>query len=81
MFAAIYIHDFSLQSALRHEPELLPKAVVLMESALTKPCVIQLTQAARASGIREGMSPSQAMARCGNLSPTLRPGDGPGHAL
>jgi protein ImuB len=67
MFAAIYIHDFSLQSALRHEPELIPKTVVLMDPALTKPCVIQLTPTARASGICEGMSPSQAMARCGNL--------------
>ncbi len=67
MFAVIYIHDFSLQSVLRHEPELIPKAVVLMDPALTKPCVIQLTPTARACGIGEGMSPSQAMARCGNL--------------
>jgi len=67
MFAVIYIRDFSLQSALRHEPELIPEAVVLTDPALTKPCVIQLTQAARLSGIYEGMTPSQAMARCGNL--------------
>lgn len=67
MFAVIYIQDFPLQSALRHEPELISKSVVLMDPALTKPCVIQLTQAARVCGICEGMSPSQAMARCGNL--------------
>jgi protein ImuB len=67
MFTVIYIHNFSLQSVLRHEPELIPKAVVLMDPTLTKPCVIQLTQAARACGICEGMTPSQAMARCGNL--------------
>ena len=67
MFAAIYIHNFSLQSALRHEPELIPKPVVLTDPALTKPCVVQLTPTARASGICEGMTPSQAMARCGNL--------------
>jgi protein ImuB len=67
MFAAIYIHDFSLQSVLRHEPELIPTPVVLTDPALTKPSIIQLTQAARACGICEGMTPSQAMARCGNL--------------
>jgi len=67
MFAAIYIHNFSLQSVLRHEPELIPKTVVLTDLTLTKPCISQLTQAARATGICEGMSPSQAMARCGNL--------------
>jgi protein ImuB len=67
VFAAIYIHNFSLQSALRHEPDLLPKPVVLTDPALTKPCITQLTPAARASGICAGMSPSQAMARCGNL--------------
>jgi protein ImuB len=67
VFAAIYIHNFSLQSVLRHEPELIPKPVVLTDPALTKPCVTQLTPTARASGICEGMTPSQAMARCGNL--------------
>jgi len=67
VFAAIYIHNFSLQSVLRHEPELIPKPVVLTDPALTKPCVVQLTPTARASGICEGMTPSQAMARCGNL--------------
>jgi protein ImuB len=67
VFAAIYIHNFSLQSVLRHEPDLIPKPVVLTDPALTKPCITQLTPAARASGICTGMSPSQAMARCGNL--------------
>jgi protein ImuB len=67
VFAVIYIHNFSLQSVLRHEPDLIPKPVVLTDPALTKPCVTQLTSAARACGICEGMTPSQAMARCGNL--------------
>jgi len=72
VFAAIYIPNFPLQSVLRHEPELIPKPVVLTDPALTKPCVVQLTQAARASGICQGMSPSQAMARCGNLAVKTR---------
>jgi protein ImuB len=67
VFAAIYIHNYSLQSVLRHEPELIPKPVVLTDPALTKPSITQLTPAARASGICAGMTPSQAMARCGNL--------------
>jgi protein ImuB len=67
VFAVIYIPNFSLQSVLRHEPELISKPVVLTDPALTKPCVTQLTSAARACGICAGMSPSQAMARCGNL--------------
>jgi protein ImuB len=72
VFAAIYIHNFSLQSVLRHEPDLIPKPVVLTDPALTKPCVTQLTAAARACGICAGMSPSQAMARCGNLAVKTR---------
>jgi protein ImuB len=67
VFAVIYIHNFSLQSVLRHEPELIPKPVVLTDPALTKPCVTQLTPSARACGICQGMTPSQAMARCGSL--------------
>ena len=67
MFAVIYIPSFSLQSVLRHEPELIPKPVVLTDPALTKPCVTQLTAAAHASSICPNMSPSQAMTRCGNL--------------
>ena len=67
MFAAIYIHNFSLQSVLRHEPDLISKPVVLTDPTLTKPCIIQITETARIAGICEGMTPSQAMARCGNL--------------
>jgi protein ImuB len=67
MFAVIHIPRFSLQSVLRHEPELIPKPVVLTDPALTKPCITQLTPTARACGICAGMTPSQAMARFGNL--------------
>jgi protein ImuB len=72
VFAVIYTHNFSLQSVLRHEPELIPKPVVLTDPALTKPCITQLTPVARASGICAGMTPSQAMARCGNLAVKTR---------
>jgi len=67
MFAVVYIPNFSLQAALRHEPELIPRAVALMDSELTKLGIIQLTASARSAGVSEGMTASQAMARCSEL--------------
>jgi protein ImuB len=66
MFAVIYIPNFSLQAVLRAEPASCgPVAVVDGES--TKPVVVQVNQAARETGVAEGLTASQAMARCGNL--------------
>lgn len=67
MFAVIFIPDFSLQAVLRHEPELRSRAVALVDPVATKPCVIQLTHPARAMGVIEGQTSSQAIARCGKL--------------
>src|SRR6201999_1190560 len=67
MFAVIFIPNFSLQAVLRHEPELRGRAVALVDPKLSKPIIIQLTPAARACGIIEGLTPSQAMARCAEL--------------
>jgi len=67
MFAAIFLPNFCLQSVLRLEPELAARPVVLIDPALPRPIVVQLTSAARACGVDEGMTPSQAMARCGGL--------------
>jgi len=64
MFAVIYIPDFSLQAALRHEPELATRPVALVDESLPKPAIIQLTQAARATGVCAGLTSTQAMARC-----------------
>src|SRR5437763_10393249 len=64
MFAAIYIHDFFLQAALRAEPQLHAFPVALLDPAASHPVIFQLTESARQAGITEGMTPTQALARC-----------------
>jgi protein ImuB len=64
MFAVIHIPDFQLQAALRLEPELHRRPVVLLEDTPVKPVVFQLTDAAREAGVCRGQTTTQAMARC-----------------
>lgn len=63
MFATIYLPNFYLQGAIRHQPELRAKPVALIEEQEKKPVIIQLNEAAEQAGIRKGMTPSQALAR------------------
>src|SRR5438034_4525354 len=63
MFATIYLPNFYLQAATRHQPELRAKPVALIEEQERKPVIIQLNEAAENVGIRKGMTPSQALAR------------------
>jgi protein ImuB len=63
MFATIYLPNFYLQAAMRHQPELRVKPVALIEEQEKKPVIIQLNEAAEQAGIRKGMTPSQALAR------------------
>jgi protein ImuB len=63
MFATIYLPNFWLQAATRHQPELCEKPVALIEEHERKPLIIQLNEAAENAGIRKGMTPSQALAR------------------
>jgi nucleotidyltransferase/DNA polymerase involved in DNA repair len=63
MFATIYLPNFYLQAAIRHQPELRLQPVALLEEEDKKPVIIQLNEAAEQAGIRKGMSPSQALAR------------------
>lgn len=63
MFATIYLPNFYLQAATRHQPELCEKPVALIEEQERKPLIIQLNEAAEKAGIRKGMTPSQALAR------------------
>jgi protein ImuB len=63
MFATIYLPNFYLQAATRHQPELCAKPVALIEEQERKPVIIQLNEAAEKAGIRKGMTPSQALAR------------------
>lgn len=63
MFATIYLSNFYLQAATRHQPELCEKPVALIEEQERKPVIIQLNDAAQNAGICKGMTPSQALAR------------------
>lgn len=67
MFAVIYIPDFALQAALRLEPRLTNEPVALVDPNLPKSPVIQLTAAARDEGVVEGLTPTQARARCSEV--------------
>lgn len=64
MFATIYLPDFYLQAALRHQPELRVKPVALIDDEEKKAVILQLNAAAEATGVRSGMTPSQGLARC-----------------
>ena len=63
MFATIYLPNFYLQAATRHQPEFHAKPVALIEEQDRKPVIIQLNDTAEKAGIRKGMTPSQALAR------------------
>jgi len=67
MFAVIFIPNFSLQAVLRHEPESRARPVALVDSKLLKPVIVELISAARGHGVCEGLTASQAMARCAEL--------------
>lgn len=64
MFATIYLPDFHLQAALRHQPELREKPVALIDDQEKNAVIIQLNPAAEQTGVRCGMTPSQGLARC-----------------
>jgi protein ImuB len=63
MFATIYLPNFYLQAAIRHQPELRSKPVALIEEQERRPVIIQLNEAAEKAGIQKGMTPSQALGR------------------
>jgi hypothetical protein len=63
MFATIYLPDFYLQAALRHQTTLNGKPVALIDDLEKKATIIQLNAAAAQAGIQRGMTPSQGLAR------------------
>ena len=67
MFATIYLPDFYLQAALRHQPDLEGKPVALIDDRQKKAVIIQLNLAAEQVGVHSGMTPSQGLARCVDL--------------
>jgi nucleotidyltransferase/DNA polymerase involved in DNA repair len=67
MFATIYLPDFYLQAALRHQAELRGRPVALIDDHEKKAAIVQLNAAAEEAGVRRGMTPSQGLARCLHL--------------
>ena len=63
MFATIYLPNFYLQAATRHQPELSTKPVALIETQDRKVIITQLNNNTEAAGVRIGMTPSQGLAR------------------
>src|SRR5207248_2644537 len=67
MFATIYLPDFFLQAAIRHQELPSSTPLALIDEQETKPVIIQLNQAAQVTGVRHGMTASQGLARCLDL--------------
>jgi protein ImuB len=67
MFATIYLPNFYLQAAIRHQPELRLKPIALLDDQEAKAVIIQLNQIAENAGANKGMTASQGLARCLNL--------------
>ena len=63
MFATIYLPDFYLQAAMRHQPELSGKPVALIDDEEKKAVIVQLNPRAEDLGVHRGMTPSQGLAR------------------
>jgi nucleotidyltransferase/DNA polymerase involved in DNA repair len=72
MFATIYLPDFYLQAASRHQPALRDKPVALIDDQERKAAIIQLNAAAEQTGVHHGMTPSQGLARCLQLQVRTR---------
>ena len=63
MFATLYLPNFYLQAALRHQTISAETPVGLIDGSEKKATIIQLNAAADAVGVRLGMTPSQGLAR------------------
>jgi protein ImuB len=67
MFATIYVPNFFLQAAIRHQEVSASAPIGLIDENEAKPVIIQMNEAADIAGVRFGMAPSQGLARCLNL--------------
>ena len=64
MFATIYLPNFFLQAVIRHREFSESAPIALIDEQEAKPTIIQLNHAAQTAGVRQGMTPSQGLARC-----------------
>ena len=67
MFATILLPNFYLQGIARHQPKLRDQPLAVLDDTAIKAVILQLNEAAENEGVRAGMAPSQALARCLHL--------------
>jgi hypothetical protein len=67
MFATIYLPNFFLQAAFRHQDQSSDTPSGVIDEQDKKTLLLQLNHAAIAAGVRLGMTPSQGLARCLHL--------------
>jgi protein ImuB len=67
MFATIYVPNFFLQAAIRHQEVSPFTPLAVIDENEMKPVLIQLNRPAEDAGVRVGMAPSQGLARCLHL--------------
>src|SRR4051794_460782 len=67
-YAAILLPQFPLQAVLRLREETRAEPIAVVEGSTEKGRVLEMTEAAAASGVLRGMASTQALARC----PALR---------
>ena len=67
MFATILLPNFYLQAIARHQPKLRKQPLAVLDATAIKAVILQLNEAAENEGVRAGMTPSQALARCLHL--------------
>jgi len=76
MFATILLPNFYLQAIARHQPKLRDQPFAVLDETAIKAVILQLNEAAEKEGVRAGMTPSQALARCLHLVIKARARDG-----
>jgi protein ImuB len=67
MFATILLPNFYLQAIVRHQSKLRDQPLAVLDDTAIKAVILQLNEAAENEGVRAGMTPSQALARCLHL--------------
>src|SRR5437868_15097539 len=67
MFATILLPNSYLPAIARDQPQLLAHPLAVLDDTVIKAVILQLNEAAENEGVRAGMAPSQALARCLHL--------------